>query len=594
MRAIEPMNAALFEERIEAIVRSAAGAEEAVRLGQLFDLTWEWFMTQYPEWATRTGYPGQNDRWTDWSPEAIRMRREALRLPLEALGSIRREELGEPDRLDHDLFRRELEERIEGSRFPREHLGLDQLRGVQITVPQLLALMPTFTLGQYEDILSRLRGVPRLVDQTISLLESGVERGVTQPRVPLLGVLGQIRTLLMEDPNRSPLLQPFERFPDTIPAQAQERVQADAAGVLAGQVYPAFRRLLAYLEETYLPRARETTALTALPDGEAWYAYEVRRSTTTDLTPEEIHAIGLREVKRIRGEMEKAIAEAGFRGSLLEFSKYLAADPRFFFARPEELLAGYRDIAKRADPELVKLFGRLPRLPYGVKPVPSYAEKSQPAAYYQAGSLEAGRPAYFFANTYDLRSRPRWEMEALTLHEAVPGHHLQISLARELEGLPRFRQHGSYTAFVEGWGLYAEGLGEEMGFYGDPHSRFGRLTFELWRAIRLVVDTGLHALGWSRQRANDYFETTSGRPGHEVVVEVDRYIVWPGQALAYKIGELKLQELRARARAELGEDFDLRAFHDEVLGGGALPLDFLEARVNGWVGARKRAQEERP
>jgi uncharacterized protein (DUF885 family) len=281
--------------------------------------------------------------------------------------------------------------------------------------------------------------------------------------------------------------------------------------------------------------------------------------------------------------MEAVVAESGFTGDLSAFMKHLRTDARFFCATPAELLAAHRDIAKRADAGLVRLFGRLPRLPYGVAAVPAYAERAQPAAYYEAGSLAAGRAAYFYANTSDLRSRPRWAMEALTLHEAVPGHHLQIALAQELEGVPEFRRHGGYTAFVEGWGLYAEGLGAEMGFYQDAYSRFGRLTYEMWRAVRLVVDTGLHALGWSRQQAIDYFQAETGKTGEEAVVEVDRYIVWPAQALAYKIGELTLQRLRHDAERARGAAFDVRAFHDEVLREGALPLDVLEARLRAWV-----------
>ena len=282
--------------------------------------------------------------------------------------------------------------------------------------------------------------------------------------------------------------------------------------------------------------------------------------------------------------MEQVVEDSGFTGTFEGFVEFLRTDARFFFERPQDLLAGYRDIVKRADPELVRLFGRLPRLPYGVRPVPAYAEKSQTTAYYEPGSPEAGRPGYFYANTYDLRARPKWEMEPLALHEAVPGHHLQIALAQELPALPEFRKHGFYTAYVEGWGLYAESLGGEMGFYQDPYSRFGQLTYEIWRAIRLVVDTGLHALGWSRQQAIDYFIANAGKAEHDIVVEVDRYIVWPGQALAYKIGELKIKELRARAQSELGARFDVRAFHDEVLGQGALPLDVLDERIRAWAG----------
>jgi uncharacterized protein (DUF885 family) len=285
--------------------------------------------------------------------------------------------------------------------------------------------------------------------------------------------------------------------------------------------------------------------------------------------------------------MDRVRASTGFTGDFSAFMDFLRTDDRFFFADAGSLVAAYRDIAKRADPELARLFGHLPRLPYGVRPVPAYAERSQTTAYYEPGSPAAGRPGYFYANTYDLRSRPRWEMEALTLHEAVPGHHLQLALAQELEGVPEFRKHGFHTAYIEGWGLYAESLGTEMGFYTDPYSRFGQLTYEVWRAIRLVVDTGMHALGWAREEAIRYFEQNAGKAAHDIVVEIDRYIVWPGQALAYKIGELKIKELRAAAAAALGGRFDVRGFHDEVLGGGALPLDILEARIQAWIERRR-------
>jgi uncharacterized protein (DUF885 family) len=282
------------------------------------------------------------------------------------------------------------------------------------------------------------------------------------------------------------------------------------------------------------------------------------------------------------------IASTGFTGSFHDFVTFLRTDPRFFFERAEDLLVTYRDICKRADPALTRLFGTLPRLPYGVVPVPPYAEKSQTSAYYEPGSPAAGRPGRFFANTYDLKARPKWEMEALSLHEAVPGHHLQIALAQELPEMPEFRKNSFYTAYVEGWGLYAESLGGEMGFYEDPYARFGQLTYEMWRAIRLVVDTGMHALGWSRQRAIDYFVENAGKAEHDIVVEIDRYIVWPGQALAYKIGELKIQELRARAARALGPRFDIRAFHDHVLGSGAVPLDVLEGRIGEWIASVPR------
>ena len=387
----------------------------------------------------------------------------------------------------------------------------------------------------------------------------------------------------------SPLLRPFQGLPESLDAGRREDIQAEAARILEDEIRPALRRLHDYLVETYIPAAREAIGWNALPDGADWYAHAVKVHTTTDLTPREIHDLGQAEVKRIREEMEAVIAGTGFDGSFAGFLAFLNSDPKFYFDTGEKLVQGYRDIAKRADAGLVRLFGRLPRLPYGVEPVPDFAEKSMPTAYYQPGSLEAGRPGVFHANTYDLRTRPSWEMEALTLHEAVPGHHLQIALAQEMQDVPAFRRFAFFTAFVEGWGLYAESLGREMGFYTDPHSLFGRLTYEMWRAIRLVVDTGMHALDWSRQQAIAYFGEHAGRTDHEVVVEVDRYIVWPGQALAYKVGELKIKELRARAEAELGERFDLRAFHDRILEEGALPLGILDGRLASWIEERKKS-----
>jgi uncharacterized protein (DUF885 family) len=372
-------------------------------------------------------------------------------------------------------------------------------------------------------------------------------------------------------------------MPASIDALQAERLRTRAQAAYSEQVAPAYEKLLAFLEDEYLPASRDSIALGDLPNGEAWYAHNVSNYTTTDLTPEEIHQIGLREVARIRAEMERIREQTGFDGDLPEFFEFLRTDPRFYHTTAEDLLREYRDIAKRADPELMKVFGHLPRTPYGVVAVPSYAEKSQTTAYYQRGSVMAGRPGYFYANTYALDTRPRWEMEALTLHEAVPGHHLQIAIMDELEDVPWYRRVGGYTAFIEGWGLYSESLGEEMGFYQDPYSKFGQLTYEMWRAIRLVVDTGMHHLGWSRQQAIDYFKENASKQEHDITVEIDRYIVWPGQALAYKIGELKIKELRAWATAELGGRFDVRAFHDTVLGSGAVPLDMLEANVKAWV-----------
>jgi len=578
-----------YERRAEEIIASRGVSPEPERLHRLFDLQWQYTMEEYPEFATYVGWPGQNHRWTDVSLEAIERRNREMEVPARVLATIDRSALGADDQLHRDLFRRGVEESLEGRRFKGEYMPINQMQGVQQNVAQTLAMMRMATTSDYEDIVARLHGVPRLIDQTIALLGKGLETGITPPRVTLRDVPPQILNQVVEDPQASPLLRPFARFPEAVAEPDRERLRRAAAEAYQGEVAPAYRRLHGYVTKEYLPRTRETIALSDLPDGEAWYAFNVRQSTTTRLTPREIHDIGLAEVRRIRGEMDRVMTQSGFAGTFAEFMAFLRSDPRFFFEHAEDLLRGYRDICKRADPELVKLFATLPRLPYGVVPVPAYAEKSQTTAYYEPGSPAVGRPGYFFANTYDLRARPKWEMEALALHEAVPGHHLQIALAQELPAAPEFRKHGFYTAFIEGWGLYAEALGAEMGFYADLYARFGQLTYEVWRAIRLVLDTGMHAFGWPREKAIAYFEENAGKAAHDIVVEVDRYIVWPGQALAYKIGELKIKELRARASAALGPAFDVRAFHDRVLGGGALPLDVLEARIDAWIAEQKAA-----
>jgi uncharacterized protein (DUF885 family) len=359
--------------------------------------------------------------------------------------------------------------------------------------------------------------------------------------------------------------------------------------VLAEQVIPAYRKLLAFVVNEYIPGSRETLGMSSLPDGEAWYRHRIQVMTTTDKSASEIHDLGLKEVARIEANMDATRTKTGFQGDRKAFFKFLTNDDRFFYTDKNALIIGYRDIAKRIDPELPARFRTLPRLTYGVLPVPEYSEKTQTTAYYDPGAPEVGRAGIFFANTYDLRARPKWAMEDLVLHEAVPGHHLQFARAQELNELPKFRRYGEYNAYVEGWGLYSETLGEELGMYKDPYSKFGQESGEIWRAIRLVVDTGIHAKGWTRQQAIDYFNAHSGKAQHDIEVEVDRYIVWPGQALGYKLGQLTIKALRDEATQALGDRFDERDFHDQVLGAGALPLSILQVRIRDWVAAQKRA-----
>ena len=575
-----------------ACARLATNREpDAARLAALFKLDWDHGMQENPEFATEVGYPGLNDRWTDNSLEAIERRKRELQAPLKVIQSIQRANLGAADQLNHDLFRRNLENAIEGTRFPGEFMPITQLNGVQQGAAQTLEISPRATVRDYQDIISRLNALPAVIDQTLVLLNKGLAAGITPPRITLSDVPQQVKDQMADDPEKNPLLKPFTEFPADIPETERVRLRKEAAAALRERVIPAFGRLHDFLATKYVLGTRQTIALGDLPDGKAWYAYNVRTITTTSLTPAQIHQIGLSEVKRIRAEMDRVIAQTGFKGSFDAFLIYLRKDPRFYYTNKEDLLRGYRDIAKRLDPELVRYFGKLPRLTYGVLPIPSYSERSAPTAYYQPGSPTAGRPAYFYANTYALDTRPTWEMEALTSHEAVPGHHLQIALAQEMENVPEFRKYGGYTAFVEGWGLYAESLSGEMGLYKDPYMKFGQLTYEMWRAIRLVVDTGIHSMGWTRQQAIDYFLANAGKNEHDITVEVDRYIVWPGQALAYKIGELKFKELRAYAAKELGDRFDVRAFHDQVLANGTVPLEVLETRVQAWVQTRKAASQ---
>ena len=575
-----------FSQRMASLA-AAPGLTDSARLHRLFDLDWTYTNVTFPENATYNGYPGQNDRWNDISVAALNRHRADFSSELNVINAIDRARLNPADQLSYDIFRRGVQEFIEGQRFPGDLLQVSQLGGPQ-TAASTIASQPAQTVKDYTDILSRLRSLPSVVDQAIALLDSGVKLGVTPPRITLRDVPAQVKDLIPEDPMKSALLAPFTSFPVGIAESDRTRLRADAVRAYNEQDRPAFQRLQAYLTNTYIPRARETIGMSALPNGAAWYAYNVKVQTTTTRTPAEIHALGLTEVKRIRIEMDSLIRSTGFTGDFASFIHMLRTDPKFFYTDSASLVRGYRDIAKRIDPELPKLFGRLPRLPYGVSTIQSYSAPSQTTAYYRPGAPEAHRAGQFFVNTYKLDTRPIWEMEVLTSHEAVPGHHLQIAISQELEGIPEFRRYGGYTAFVEGWALYSESLGPALGLEKDPYSKFGQLTYEMWRAIRLVIDTGIHSLGWSRQQAIDYFKSNSAKTENDITVEVDRYIVWPGQALAYKSGELEIKALRKYAEQELGPRFDIRAFHDQILSQGGLPLDILDVRIRRWVTDSKK------
>jgi len=574
---------------------SSDHAPAARQFRAYLDADWKLWMEQYPDHATAVGYPGQNRRWTDDSPQGIAARKHHLAESLAKLKSFSREALPANEQLNYDLYRELLQTAQEGLRFGDDPMPfrnvvptnlwmpLNQMGGVQQGAAETLSTMPRNNLADYEDIVARMEALPKSVEEQLALLKEGLSKGFTQPKITMRDVPKQIADLVPEHPMKSALFEPFKEFPSAIAESERARLTTRAQQIYTSSVRPAFLKLHDYLADTYIPACRESIAVTSLPNGAASYAFHARWQTTTNLTPQQIHEISLSEVKRIRGEMDKVIASTGFNGSFHDFTEFLRTDKRFYFEKPEDLVNAYKIVAKSIDPELVHEFGKLPRNQYGVTAIPDFKAPSQTTAYYQPGAPAAGRPGYYFVNTYNLQARPKWEMEALSLHEAVPGHHLQISLAQELTDVPEFRKHVGYSAFVEGWALYGESLGEGLGLYKDPYSKFGQLSYEMWRAVRLVVDTGMHTMGWSRDQAIQFFKDNTGKTDQDITVEVDRYMVWPGQALAYKIGQLKIRELRTAAEKKLGTTFNVRRFHDAVLENGAVPLSVLEPRVKQWT-----------
>ncbi len=564
-----------------------AEADAAAELHAILEEEWEYVLEENPRRASWLGDRRWNDRWPDVSLAATERRHQHHQEVLEGLEAIDTEALSEADKLNYTLFRKDYELRVEADQYRWYLLPLSHRGGIQ-TRNQMADWLRFATVKDYEDWIARLRAFPTLVDQTIALMGEGIRVGMVYPRVIMERVPKQIAAQIVDDPGESLFFKPFKRFPESIPPTEQERLAEEARQAIAEHIIPAFRRFQEFFTTEYLPACYDRVGAWQFPRGREFYAFRARRYTTTDLTPEEIHQIGLREVRRIRGEMETIIEQVGFEGSFQEFLEFLRTDPRFYYDDPAELLEGYRAIAKKIDPTVVRLFGRLPRMPYGVEPIPEHIAPDSGTASYRAPAADGSRAGTYLVNVYKPEVRPKWGMEVLSIHEAVPGHHLQIALAMELGELPAFRRYGGYTAFSEGWALYAETLGEELGLYQDPYSKFGQLTDEMWRAVRLVVDTGMHYLGWTRQQAIDYCKANPARSELYIVNEIDRFIAWPGQALAYKIGELKIKELRARAEQELGERFDIRAFHDTVLGSGSVPLDVLEVIVEDWIERVKR------
>jgi uncharacterized protein (DUF885 family) len=557
-------------------------------LHQLFAEEWERGLRENPENATYNGDNRYNDRWTDYSLAAIAQREAGDRAALERLQAIDRSRLSPADQLNYDTFEWLLQQALLRQKYKEYLQPLGHQGGVQ-TADGIAEAMPFAQPRDYRNWIARIRGIDTLVDQTIVLMREGVKQGYVPPKVLMQRVPAQIDAQIVEDPAKSAFYRPFLKMAATIPEAEQATLRNEAQAAIREIAVPAFRRLKAYFDADYLPHTRDTIAAAALPDGADYYASRAAYYTTTDLTPAQIHAIGLKEVARIRAKMEAIRKQVGFDGDLHAFFAHLRSDPKYFYQSPEQLLEAYRALSKRIDPELVKVFHTIPRQPYGVRPIPDNIAPDTTTAYYQPGAADGSRAGFYYVNLYKPEVRPKWEMMALSLHEAVPGHHFQFARGLELPELPMFRKTAYFVAYGEGWGLYAERLGYDMGLYDDPYDRFGQLTYDMWRAVRLVVDTGMHAMGWSRDRAIAYFTDNAPKTEQDIVNEIDRYIAWPGQALAYKIGQLKISELRERAARELGDKFDLRSFNDEVLNTGSVPLEALEKHIDAWIAEQKRA-----
>ena len=565
---------------------SLARADEAAALAAVTEDYWQFQLRESPLFATFTGDRRFNDQLGAVSLADSARRHAAEQEFLARLEALDRAQLTGPDQINHAILQRLLRDSLAEFRFGSHLQPITQRNGFHIEFPQLYRDVPLESVVDYENYLARLRGFPAYTAGHLELMRAGLAAGKVLPAVVLEGWETAVDAQILEEPEGSTLYEPFQEFPAAIPAAEHERLRQAAREAIATAVVPSYKTLRQFLAEEYVPRARDTIAASALPEGREFYRHRVQRYTTTDMSPDEVHQLGLAEVARIRAEMQEVIDEVQFEGDFAAFIEFLRTDPQFYATSEEQLLQEVALVLKTMDGKLPTLFGKLPRMPYGIRPVPAYVAPRTTAAYYQSPTGDGTKAGFYYVNTYSLKSRPRYNLKALSLHEAVPGHHLQLALQLELVDLPEFRRFNDFTAFVEGSALYAERLGLEAGFYQDPYSNFGRLTMEMWRACRLVVDTGMHYFGWTRAQAIEFLAANTALAQHDIQAEVDRYISWPGQALAYKIGELKIRELRQRAEDQLGPAFDLREFHDVVLGSGGVPLDILEANVDAWLATK--------
>lgn len=571
----------------------SAAADEAARLHDLFAREWETRLKEDPFLATSVGRHEYDALLPSARLDDLERRAAADRKILAELTAIDRTKLSAENQVSADMLRREIEDRIADFELGGWQMPFNADSGFHIGFARLPEDMTLATTKDYENYIARLRAWPRYAGELTALMRTGLQRGMTVPKATLAGYETTIAAHVVDDPAKSVFWEPFASFPATVPERDRERLRQEGRSAVQEGI-AGYRAFLDFYTREYYPKSRTTLAASELPKGRDYYALQVRHYTTLDLEPEEVHKLGLSEVARIRKEMEEVIRKVDFQGDFAAFLKFLRTDPRFYAKTPEALLERAAWIAKTMDGKLPSLFGHLPRTPYTVQPVPEHMAPKYTAGRYVESPAGSTQPGIYWVNTYKLETRPLYNLEALTLHEAVPGHHFQVAVAREIEGLPPFRRFAYLSAFGEGWGLYSEWLGVEAGFYKDPYSQFGRLTYEMWRACRLVVDTGVHAKGWTREQAIDYLASNTALPLHEVETEVDRYISWPAQALSYKMGEIKIRDLRRRAEQSLGEGFDVRAFHDVVLGSGSIPLSVLEQNVDRWIAARKAGEKPAP
>ncbi|MGZ5199258.1 MAG: DUF885 domain-containing protein [Telluria sp.] len=571
---------------------AAVAETPAEQARALFEHDWQWHLRHQPELATSIGDHHYDDSLSDTSPAAQRAATEHEKRMLDAIRAIDRSQLAVQDQISYDLFVDDKERRLAAAAFyPYDPYPLTAQNGLQVRLPQLVAQMPFANEADYRNYIARLQSVPRHVDGLIEQMRFGMRNGWTAPKVIVQPVPGQLR-VLREHLSDGPVGAPLRALPATIDKDVRGQIATAGQSALAQSVAPALQRLEDFVTKEYLPAARDSIAASSLPGGQPWYAFLVRSATTTNMTPAEINALGLKEVARLRGEVQSAIARTGFHGSFAQFIVFAHSDPRLFYTDPEALLARYRRTLQRAEAHLPDVLATVPTEDITVKPIQAAGAEQQPAAYYEPGN--DGRTAALVVNTARLNTRPMWEVETLALHEAVPGHHTQVARAHEIDKLPAFRRYGWYVAFGEGWAQYAESLGTQMGFYKDAFSAFGHLNDELFRAVRLVVDTGIHSLNWSRQQAVDYMNANTANSPSDNEVEVDRYIAQPGQALGYKIGELRILALRDKAQAALGQKFDLKRFHNAVIDNGPLPLAVLDREIDRWISLENAPPKAEP